>query len=113
MNLTWRNPPAHHWKAAKSPGLSLQFRSSSALQTALASLRSSHLGGMTFMQGGGQRPPTSLPLPPTSREDLRLDSYLEYQHAANIHVFSQTPRPYGTAVSVTNPSTGYEPTPPS
>ncbi|GFT71300.1 hypothetical protein TNCV_3002751 [Trichonephila clavipes] len=22
-NLTWRNPPAHHWYAAKSSGLSL------------------------------------------------------------------------------------------
>ncbi|GFX04610.1 uncharacterized protein TNCV_901381 [Trichonephila clavipes] len=31
---------------------------------------------------GGQGPPTSLPLPPTSREDLRLDGYLEYPHAA-------------------------------
>ncbi|GFU78247.1 uncharacterized protein TNCV_5008281 [Trichonephila clavipes] len=29
--------------------------------------------------GGGQRPPTSLP--PTSREDLWLDGYLEYPHA--------------------------------
>ncbi|GFT99613.1 hypothetical protein TNCV_114901 [Trichonephila clavipes] len=27
--------------------------------------------------GGGQGSPTSLPLPPTSREDLRLDDYLE------------------------------------
>ncbi|GFV96949.1 uncharacterized protein TNCV_4351621 [Trichonephila clavipes] len=27
--------------------------------------------------GGAQRPPTSLPLPPTSREDLRLEGYLE------------------------------------
>ncbi|GFU35597.1 hypothetical protein TNCV_2099071 [Trichonephila clavipes] len=27
MNLTWRNPPAHHWYAAKSPGLSLQCSS--------------------------------------------------------------------------------------
>ncbi|GFX57814.1 uncharacterized protein TNCV_943741 [Trichonephila clavipes] len=32
--------------------------------------------------GGGQRPPTSLPLPPTSRKDLRLDDYLKYPHAA-------------------------------
>ncbi|GFT96405.1 RNase H domain-containing protein [Trichonephila clavipes] len=24
INLTWRNPPAHHWYAAKSPGLYLQ-----------------------------------------------------------------------------------------
>ncbi|GFW88260.1 RNase H domain-containing protein [Trichonephila clavipes] len=23
MNLTWRNPPGHHWYAAKSPGLSI------------------------------------------------------------------------------------------
>ncbi|GFS81509.1 hypothetical protein TNCV_3112371 [Trichonephila clavipes] len=28
-----------------------------------------------------QGPATSLPHPPTSREDLRLDGYLEYPHA--------------------------------
>ncbi|GFV64646.1 HTH_Tnp_Tc3_2 domain-containing protein [Trichonephila clavipes] len=32
MNLTWRNPSAHHWYAAKSPGLSIQCRSSKAHQ---------------------------------------------------------------------------------
>ncbi|GFY24801.1 hypothetical protein TNCV_2689921 [Trichonephila clavipes] len=31
---------------------------------------------------GGQGPPTSLPLPPTIREDLWLDGYLEYSYAA-------------------------------
>ncbi|GFU58286.1 uncharacterized protein TNCV_3646251 [Trichonephila clavipes] len=31
---------------------------------------------------GGQGPPTSLPLPPTSGEDLQLNRYLEYHHAA-------------------------------
>ncbi|GFX56751.1 hypothetical protein TNCV_494991 [Trichonephila clavipes] len=30
---------------------------------------------------GGQGPPTSFPLPPTSRQDLRLNEYLEYPHA--------------------------------
>ncbi|GFV04218.1 uncharacterized protein TNCV_918391 [Trichonephila clavipes] len=34
------------------------------------------------LTGGGQSPPTSLPLPPTSREDLGLDGYLKYPHAA-------------------------------
>ncbi|GFS89632.1 uncharacterized protein TNCV_3786971 [Trichonephila clavipes] len=33
---------------------------------------------------GSQEPLTSLPLPPTSREDLRLDGYLEYFHATKI-----------------------------
>ncbi|GFU82179.1 transposable element Tc1 transposase [Trichonephila clavipes] len=51
INLTWRNPPAHHWYAAKSPGLSIQCRSSSDHQTALARLRSGHLRRMTFVQG--------------------------------------------------------------
>ncbi|GFW06614.1 uncharacterized protein TNCV_2189471 [Trichonephila clavipes] len=51
MNLTRRNPPAHHWYAAKSPGLSIQCRSSRAHQTALARLRSGHLRSMTFVQG--------------------------------------------------------------
>ncbi|GFW42609.1 uncharacterized protein TNCV_4258021 [Trichonephila clavipes] len=48
MNLTWRNPPAHHWYVAKSPGLSIQCRSSRAHQTALARLS---LRCMTFVQG--------------------------------------------------------------
>ncbi|GFU56136.1 hypothetical protein TNCV_711981 [Trichonephila clavipes] len=39
MYFTSRSPPAHHWYAAKSPGLSLQCRSSRALQTALASFK--------------------------------------------------------------------------
>ncbi|GFY34757.1 uncharacterized protein TNCV_844561 [Trichonephila clavipes] len=42
-NVTWRNSPAHHWYAARSPGLSLQCRSSRAHQTSLARFRSSHL----------------------------------------------------------------------
>ncbi|GFU20781.1 dimer_Tnp_hAT domain-containing protein [Trichonephila clavipes] len=45
MNFTRQNPPAHHWYAAKSPGLSPQFRSSRAHQTALARLRGGHLHG--------------------------------------------------------------------
>ncbi|GFV59705.1 RNase H domain-containing protein [Trichonephila clavipes] len=66
MNLTSRNPPAHHWYADKSPRLSLKYRSSRAHQTALARFRSGHLRGMTFVQG--VRPsftcPCSLPASP-------------------------------------------------
>ncbi|GFU50626.1 uncharacterized protein TNCV_235881 [Trichonephila clavipes] len=51
MNLTWRNPPAHHWYAAKSPGLSIQCMSSRTHQMALARLRSGHLRSMTLVQG--------------------------------------------------------------
>ncbi|GFT95961.1 uncharacterized protein TNCV_312741 [Trichonephila clavipes] len=51
MNLTWRNPPAHHWYADKSPGLSIQCRSSRTHQTALAHFRSGHLRSVTFVQG--------------------------------------------------------------
>ncbi|GFX98386.1 uncharacterized protein TNCV_4001551 [Trichonephila clavipes] len=51
MNLTWRNPPAHHWYAAKSPGLSIQCRSSRAHQAVLARFRSGRLRSMTFVQG--------------------------------------------------------------
>ncbi|GFT09056.1 integrase catalytic domain-containing protein [Trichonephila clavipes] len=58
MNLTWRNPPAHHWYAAKSPDLSIQCTSSRAHQTALARLRSGHLRSMTFVKGV-----KSLPIP--------------------------------------------------
>ncbi|GFW01904.1 RNase H domain-containing protein [Trichonephila clavipes] len=50
MNLTWRNPPAHHLYSGKSPGLSLQCRSSRVHQTALARFRSGHLLGLTFVQ---------------------------------------------------------------
>ncbi|GFV61324.1 nup43 [Trichonephila clavipes] len=39
MNLTWQNPPAHHWYTAKCPSLCLQCRSSTAHQTALACFR--------------------------------------------------------------------------
>ncbi|GFY10345.1 hypothetical protein TNCV_2630221 [Trichonephila clavipes] len=62
--------------------------------------------------GNGQGPPDSLPLPPTSREDLRLDGYLKNPHAAKVHLqasmsslgFERSPN--GTAVSVVNHSTG-------
>ncbi|GFS95978.1 uncharacterized protein TNCV_4277651 [Trichonephila clavipes] len=50
INLTWQNPPAHHWYAAKSPGLSIQCRSSRVHQTVLARFRSGHLRSMTFVQ---------------------------------------------------------------
>ncbi|GFU89209.1 RNase H domain-containing protein [Trichonephila clavipes] len=50
MNLTWRNPPAHQWYDAKSPGVSIQCRRSRAHQMALASFRSGHLRSMTFVQ---------------------------------------------------------------
>ncbi|GFT47266.1 uncharacterized protein TNCV_3748771 [Trichonephila clavipes] len=39
---------------------------------------------------GGQEPFIALPIPPTSREDLRLDEHLECFHAAQ----SPPPRPY-------------------
>ncbi|GFU38547.1 uncharacterized protein TNCV_1204911 [Trichonephila clavipes] len=51
INLTWRNPPAHHWYAAKSPGLFMQCRSFRAHQTTLEHLRSGHLRSMNFVQG--------------------------------------------------------------
>ncbi|GFV19853.1 uncharacterized protein TNCV_480791 [Trichonephila clavipes] len=51
MNLTLRNPPGHHWYAARSPDLSIQCRSSRAHQTALARIRSGHLRSKTFVQG--------------------------------------------------------------
>ncbi|GFT55251.1 RNase H domain-containing protein [Trichonephila clavipes] len=51
MNLTWRNHPAHHWYAAKKPGLYIQCKSSRAHRTALARFRSGHLRSMTFVQG--------------------------------------------------------------
>ncbi|GFV76706.1 uncharacterized protein TNCV_4729261 [Trichonephila clavipes] len=51
MNLTWRNPPLHHWYAAKSPGRSIQCKTSRAHQTAFTRFRSGYLRSMTFVQG--------------------------------------------------------------
>ncbi|GFW40397.1 uncharacterized protein TNCV_1019551 [Trichonephila clavipes] len=64
MNLTWRNHPAHHWYATKSPGLSIQCRSSRSHQTALARFRSGHLRSMIFVQG--VKSCTNLPVPALS-----------------------------------------------
>ncbi|GFW37521.1 hypothetical protein TNCV_861281 [Trichonephila clavipes] len=41
----------------------------------------------------GQGSPTSLPLPPTSQEDLRLDGYLEYPHATQALYIYKHPCP--------------------
>ncbi|GFY30511.1 hypothetical protein TNCV_3522741 [Trichonephila clavipes] len=46
-----------------------------------------------------------LPLPPTLREDLRLDGYLKYPHTAEARAMPSPgfePRPYRTTVSFTN-----------
>ncbi|GFW89243.1 HTH_Tnp_Tc3_2 domain-containing protein [Trichonephila clavipes] len=59
-------------------------------------------------------PPISLLLPPTLREDLWLDGYLEYPPAAKALYIYRTcmrfpgfkPRPCGTGISVTNHYTG-------
>ncbi|GFV87718.1 hypothetical protein TNCV_780021 [Trichonephila clavipes] len=65
--------------------------------------------------GDGQKPLTSLPLPPTSREDLLLDGYLEYPPCpkGTIHLQPSMsspgfePRPKGTAASVPNAYIGW------
>ncbi|GFW88801.1 hypothetical protein TNCV_4972941 [Trichonephila clavipes] len=41
--------------------------------------------------GGGQSPPTSLSLPPTSQEDSRFDGYLKYLHAVKAIYFYKPP----------------------
>ncbi|GFW97801.1 uncharacterized protein TNCV_1425641 [Trichonephila clavipes] len=40
---------------------------------------------------GNQRPPTSLTLPPTTLDDLRLDGFLEYSHAAKAQYIYKHP----------------------
>ncbi|GFX08600.1 hypothetical protein TNCV_4170991 [Trichonephila clavipes] len=40
---------------------------------------------------GGPGPPTFLPLPPSSREDLQLDGYLKYPHAAKARYIYKRP----------------------
>ncbi|GFT03696.1 hypothetical protein TNCV_278581 [Trichonephila clavipes] len=60
---------------------------------------------------GGQGLPTYLPLPSTSREDLRLDGYFIVPSCRGGTTHLQTfmpspgfePRPYSTTVSVANP----------
>ncbi|GFT39907.1 uncharacterized protein TNCV_2196221 [Trichonephila clavipes] len=51
MNFAGQNAPTQLWYTAKSPGLSLQCRSSRAHQTAFAHLESGHLRGMSFVHG--------------------------------------------------------------
>ncbi|GFV76170.1 uncharacterized protein TNCV_4672591 [Trichonephila clavipes] len=60
---------------------------------------------------GGQGPPTSLPFPPTSRENLKLDGYLEYPHATKaLYIFKhpglfQDLNPDPTAQQSASPTT--------
>ncbi|GFV29331.1 DDE_3 domain-containing protein [Trichonephila clavipes] len=62
--------------------------------------------------GGSQGTPTSLSLPPTSREDLRLEGYSKYREDT-IHLLKAMsppgfePRPNGTIDSVANHYTGW------
>ncbi|GFS60528.1 hypothetical protein TNCV_4223431 [Trichonephila clavipes] len=51
-----------------------------------------HLNFEREYPGGGQRPPTSFPLPPTSQEDLGLDGYLECDKGT-IHLQTSIPSP--------------------
>ncbi|GFW14143.1 hypothetical protein TNCV_3547321 [Trichonephila clavipes] len=57
------------------------------------------------LPGGDQRPLTSLPLSPTSREDLQLDEYLKCPQNRHYMVSMLSsgfePRPYGTVVGAT------------
>ncbi|GFU69740.1 hypothetical protein TNCV_1221281 [Trichonephila clavipes] len=63
---------------------------------------------------GGQLPPISISLPSTSREELRLDGYLEYPPRRKGTMHLQTsmpspsfkPSPYGASVGVNNHYTG-------
>ncbi|GFX02721.1 hypothetical protein TNCV_2011651 [Trichonephila clavipes] len=65
--------------------------------------------------GDGQSPPTFLPFLPTSREDMWLEGYLEVppcrKGTMHLQIFMPSPgfepKPYGTAVSVTNHRTGW------
>ncbi|GFT85951.1 hypothetical protein TNCV_3255931 [Trichonephila clavipes] len=64
---------------------------------------------------GDQGPRTFLPLPPTSREDLRLNGHLEYPSCRKDTIHLQTsmsspgfePNPYGTAVNFANHYTSW------
>ncbi|GFX20510.1 hypothetical protein TNCV_3488671 [Trichonephila clavipes] len=54
---------------------------------------------------GGQMPPNTFPLAPTSRGDLRLECFLENPHAVKARMSSPgfEPRSYGTAMLTTVP----------
>ncbi|GFV12774.1 hypothetical protein TNCV_1367441 [Trichonephila clavipes] len=55
---------------------------------------------------GGQGSPSSLHLPPTSREDLLLYDYLEYFHAAKCTIHLQAPCLLPIQTQVIRHSTG-------
>ncbi|GFX88057.1 hypothetical protein TNCV_158751 [Trichonephila clavipes] len=86
-----------------------------ALSTIQYDLALFHLNFEGKLCGGGQRPPTSLPLSPTSPEDLRLDGNFRVPSCREGTIHLQTsmpspgfePRSHGTAVSVTNHNTGW------
>ncbi|GFY24335.1 hypothetical protein TNCV_1013841 [Trichonephila clavipes] len=52
--------------------------------------------------GNGLGPPTSLPLPPTTREDLRLNGKGTIHLQTTISSPGFEPSPYGITVSVVN-----------
>ncbi|GFU05694.1 RNase H domain-containing protein [Trichonephila clavipes] len=79
MNLTWRNPPAHHWYAAKRV---LAYLYSAEvlghIRRPWRAFRSSHLRGMTIVQRqwsrdgtASRRPGSGRPRGTTEREDHR------------------------------------------
>ncbi|GFV04564.1 RNase H domain-containing protein [Trichonephila clavipes] len=94
-----KKPPALHWYAAKSPGLSLQCRSSKVHQMALACFRTGHLRNMTFVQREKSffTCPCSLPASPAYLLDcwsiflgqLLRDQYLEHMR---LHIHQRKQR---------------------
>ncbi|GFX22021.1 hypothetical protein TNCV_2429271 [Trichonephila clavipes] len=88
-----------------------------ALRTKQMTLRlgSVHPNFEGALPGGDQGSQTSLPPPPISRVNLRLDGYLEYTDAAKtLYIYKHPclppgfePRPYGVAVSVINHYAGW------
>ncbi|GFV61307.1 hypothetical protein TNCV_4103651 [Trichonephila clavipes] len=70
----------------------------------------------TFSRWDGQGPPTSLPLPATSRENLRLDGYLKKPHSVKAPYIYKHPcllrgsNPVPTPSQSTIPRMGYKST---
>ncbi|GFX25961.1 hypothetical protein TNCV_2303431 [Trichonephila clavipes] len=80
---SYQDPRNSSWQGAScTPDISRSFEHHTGNSTIF-------LGSTPIFEGersgGGQSPPTSLPLPTTSRENMRLDGYLEYPHAAKAH----------------------------
>ncbi|GFT70367.1 hypothetical protein TNCV_2658141 [Trichonephila clavipes] len=96
-------------------GLDVSLSLAAALSTIKVAVRFGSVLPQFFGRKGVQGPPSSLTLPPTSREDMRPDGYFRVPSCCKGTIHLQTfmpslgfvPKPFGTAVNVINHYTGW------